>query len=264
MRAATELVVGNLNETGYLTATDEELATALLQYNHSTSQEPIPFERGTKSKISPIWVEKETYGEAEVIQNADTIDLAAAADDGMQWALSVVVQAREIVNYLDPVGVGARDLKECLLIQICAQQREAAIVLNRRRKKSLNGAVAGCKNIEQMQAEAAGEADVFSTAIHIVSQCLPLLQKKDMRELTRSCGRSAEAVQEAVEYIRTLDPRPGQRYNETEARLIEPDVAFVKRGRQVCGADERGRSAAASPEPRVSKDAAGEADGEGC
>jgi RNA polymerase sigma-54 factor len=32
-----------------------------------------------------------------------------------------------------------------------------------------------------------------------------------------------------VEFIRTLDPRPGQRYNQIETRLIEPDVAFVKR-----------------------------------
>ena len=35
---------------------------------------------------------------------------------------------------------------------------------------------------------------------------------------------------EAVELIRRLDPRPGQRYNQVETRLIEPDVAFVKRG----------------------------------
>ena len=66
----------------------------------------------------------------------------------------------------------------------------------------------------------------LSIAAYIVSDCLGLLQKKDMRELTRSCGRSAEEVQAAVEFIRTLDPRPGQRYNETETRLIEPDVAF--------------------------------------
>jgi RNA polymerase sigma-54 factor len=36
-------------------------------------------------------------------------------------------------------------------------------------------------------------------------------------------------VNAAVEFIRTLDPKPGQRYNQTETRLIEPDVAFVKR-----------------------------------
>ena len=39
----------------------------------------------------------------------------------------------------------------------------------------------------------------------------------------------AEEVQAAVDLIRTLDPRPGQRYNQSETRLIEPDVAFVKR-----------------------------------
>ncbi len=50
-----------------------------------------------------------------------------------------------------------------------------------------------------------------------------------MRELTRCCGRSVEEVQAAVDFIRTLDPRPGQRYNLSETRLIEPDVAFVKR-----------------------------------
>ena len=50
-----------------------------------------------------------------------------------------------------------------------------------------------------------------------------------MRELTRVCGCTADEVNAAVDYIRTLDPRPGQRYNESETRLIEPDVAFVKR-----------------------------------
>jgi RNA polymerase sigma-54 factor len=71
--------------------------------------------------------------------------------------------------------------------------------------------------------------DVFEVASHIVGHCLALLQKKDMRELTKSCARSADEVQAAVEYIRTLDPRPGQRYNVAETRLIEPDMAFVKR-----------------------------------
>jgi len=59
---------------------------------------------------------------------------------------------------------------------------------------------------------------------------LPLLQKRDPRELSRAIGRSSEIAQQAIEFIRTLDPRPGQRYNRSDARLIEPDVAFVKRG----------------------------------
>jgi RNA polymerase sigma-54 factor len=56
------------------------------------------------------------------------------------------------------------------------------------------------------------------------------LQKRDPRELSKVVGKSVEETQRAIDFIRTLDPRPGQRYNRSEARLIEPDVAFVKRG----------------------------------
>jgi RNA polymerase sigma-54 factor len=190
VRAATELVVGNLNENGYLTASDSEMAEAL------------PGDR--------------------------------------QRALEDVGAARKIVNYLDPVGVGARDLKECLLIQICAQRREAELVLRRRQahlsddktivKVGHPDLVEEYGEVEVPQGKAAVDrTDVFATAETIVRNYLALLQKKDMRELTKSCGRSVEEVQAAVDFIRTLDPRPGQRYNQSETRLIEPDVAFVKR-----------------------------------
>ena len=43
----------------------------------------------------------------------------------------------------------------------------------------------------------------------------------------------------AMEFIRTLDPRPGLRYNKAETRLIEPDVAFVKQGEEIHRRDER-------------------------
>jgi RNA polymerase sigma-54 factor len=147
--------------------------------------------------------------------------------------LAVVREARALVNFLDPVGVGARDLRECLLIQICAQQGEAAIVLRRRQMTAARHEAGNQEDLVAVEASAAGDSsersDVFSIATHIVTNCLPLLQKKDMRELTRSCGRTPEEVAMAVEFIRTLDPRPGQRYNQSETRLIEPDVAFVKR-----------------------------------
>jgi RNA polymerase sigma-54 factor len=168
------------------------------------------------------------------------------------------------VNHLDPLGVGARDLRECLLIQIAAQRREAELVLKRGEAKAARHFVEQADGFEDDAPEEAvvpiaiahpqargtlngashngtapeGHAheasphngcDVFEIAAHIIANHLILLQKKDMRELTRGCGRSAEEVQAAVDLIRTLDPRPGQRYNVSETRLIEPDVAFVKR-----------------------------------
>jgi RNA polymerase sigma-54 factor len=237
VRAATELVVGNLNEDGYLTATDEELVESLLQSRGPERPEPIPFERGTKGRLSHLWDDSEHSDNGAGAEQAVTLDMAAAADEDVAPLLAAVREARTLVNFLDPVGVGARDLRECLLIQICAQKGEAAIVLRRRQMTASDAAARnGAGGDEDYGAiepavieDGLERADVFSIATHIVTNCLPLLQKKDMRELTRSCGRSAEDVNAAVEFIRTLDPRPGQRYNQSATRLIEPDVAFVKR-----------------------------------
>jgi RNA polymerase sigma-54 factor len=63
-----------------------------------------------------------------------------------------------------------------------------------------------------------------------IDKHLTLLQKRDPRELAKALGKTVEGAQHAIDFIRTLDPRPGQRYNRSDARLIEPDVAFVKRG----------------------------------
>jgi RNA polymerase sigma-54 factor len=237
VQAATELVVGNLNEDGYLTATDEELVESLLQAREPVRPEPIPFERGSKGKLTHVWDKPNERENAVAPVQDEALEMAAAADQDVALLLAAVREARALVNFLDPVGVGARDLRECLLIQISAQQGEAAMVL-RRRQISAADAVArnesvGDENdgaIEPVAVEdSSAQTDIFSIANHIVTNCLPLLQKKDMRELTRSCGRTPEEVAAAVEFIRTLDPRPGQRYNHSETRLIEPDVAFVKR-----------------------------------
>jgi RNA polymerase sigma-54 factor len=145
-----------------------------------------------------------------------------------------------------------------LLIQIAAQRREAELVIRRPSARAANRCEDLSDELEYDEAEKGRQeavavshplrgdsqhdarnreglprngsgGGVFVIAEHIVGRHLALLQKKDMRELTHSCGRGVEEVQAAVDYIRTLDPRPGQRYNLSETRLIEPDVAFVKR-----------------------------------
>ncbi len=233
VRLAAESVVGNLNEDGYLTASDEELVESLLRSKVPTRHDPIPFERGARNKLTqllevPAKDESHTEPSPEDGQSGE-LDLSAMADEEITFLMAAVREARTLINFLDPVGVGARDLRECLLIQICAQQGEAAIVLRRRQMAA--GETATKDGVDHDGTEPAGaeRGSIFSLATHIVTNCLSLLQKKDMRELTRSCGRTPEEVTAAVEFIRTLDPRPGQRYNHSETRLIEPDVAFVKR-----------------------------------
>jgi RNA polymerase sigma-54 factor len=170
LRTAAELIIGNLNEDGYLMANAEELAESLL-------------------------------------------DALATPDGSAGDHLALVEQARRVVSRLDPSGIGARDLRECLLWQLETLRHE----LEGRLKTN-----AEAQPIEQRLL-------ILDTASLIVTQHLALLQKKDIRELVRLCRRPVERVNEAVDLIRTLDPRPGQRYSQAETRLIEPDVAFVKR-----------------------------------
>ncbi|MBV9086591.1 MAG: RNA polymerase factor sigma-54, partial [Acidobacteriaceae bacterium] len=113
----------------------------------------------------------------------------------------------DLVQQMDPIGVGARTLRECLLAQLKYQQ-------HLRHSQGLNG------ETEQ----------VLNDCIGIVDHHLRLIQLKQFREAARAINRPVEAVMAAVDYIRTLDPRPGQRYNKTQPRLIEPDVAFAKQG----------------------------------
>jgi RNA polymerase sigma-54 factor len=116
-------------------------------------------------------------------------------------------EAIEIVRQLDPPGVACRDLRDCLLYQLRYHQAQL--------EKNGNGN---------------GTAEVLADAVSLVDQHLRGLQNKQHKEISRAISRPIEAVQAALEYIRTLDPRPGLRYNKAQPRLIEPDVAFVKHG----------------------------------
>jgi RNA polymerase sigma-54 factor len=174
LKTVAELIIGNLDENGYLTASSEELAESLCA--------ALP-----------------------------GIEMNSAE------CLTLIEQARAVVIHLDPPGVGTRDLRECLLCQLEALRHDLEIAEARRAKALVESE----SNEQRLQ--------TIDTAALIVSQHLALLQKKDMRELVRLCRRPVERVNEAIDLIRTLDPRPGQRYSEVETRLIEPDVAFVKR-----------------------------------
>jgi RNA polymerase sigma-54 factor len=88
--------------------------------------------------------------------------------------------------------VAARDLRECLLLQLRALAPDNHL------------------------------------AAAIVSNHLKQLENKHYREIARGLDRPVASVERCVELIKKLDPRPGQRYNQTQPNLIEPDVAFVK------------------------------------
>ena len=120
-------------------------------------------------------------------------------------------EAIDLVRQMDPLGVGARDLRECLLAQLQG--------LKRVDRKNGNGSHAA-------------ELEALDDAIVLVNEHLHALQNKRYKEVAKAMGRPLESVMLGMDFLRTLDPRPGLRYNKTETRLIEPDVAFVKQGEE--------------------------------
>ena len=70
----------------------------------------------------------------------------------------------------------------------------------------------------------------MEVAAKIVDSHLHLVQKRDVKDLARAVQVTPNEAHAAVEFIRTLDPRPGRIYNREQTRLIEPDVVFSKRG----------------------------------
>ncbi|HXE11476.1 MAG TPA: RNA polymerase factor sigma-54 [Bryobacteraceae bacterium] len=140
VREAANAIVGNLEESGYLTTLLEEVAVS-----------------------------------------------EGLAIEDMQAGL-------QAVQSLDPTGVGASSLRECLLLQL----------------------------------DARGARD--GVAWKIIHDHLKLLETRQYQQLAKVLGRPPEHIQIAVNVIRHLDPAPGLRFASQGARQVEPDVYIEKDG----------------------------------
>jgi RNA polymerase sigma-54 factor len=198
--AAAELVVGNLNEEGYLTASEDELLgiTPKEAAAEVLSTDPDP----TKPSHFELVVSHEPTPEAVAAEKRNGFTPV------LQFTREDLREAISLIQHLDPVGVGAIDLRECLVAQLdhLIKTRD----------------MEGSDDPENDQ--------VVEDALKIVDKHLNLLQNKQYKEIAKAILRPLESVIQAHEFIRTLDPKPGLRYNKVEAKLIEPDVAFVKHG----------------------------------
>jgi RNA polymerase sigma-54 factor len=109
-----------------------------------------------------------------------------------EWPVAEVEKALQHLQTFDPIGVCARDLQECLWLQI--------------RHLGLEG----------------------TPSEKIVTEHLRLLQNHQVPEIARKLGMPIEELKEHIEIIRNLDPKPGSRYNPSQSQYVIPDVYVVK------------------------------------
>lgn len=210
--AAAELVIGNLSEEGYLTASEDELL--------GLAQVAGPDASETAQTAEKTAADAEHTGEEPShlqLVVSHTPSPEAAATEGRNHLSPVLHFSREdlkeavqLIRFFDPVGVAARDLRGCLMAQLEHLQ----------------------KTREMEGSEDPENDQVIEDSLKIVDGQLHLLQNKQYKEIARAITRTIDAVVQAHEFIRRLDPKPGLRYNKVEAKLIEPDVAFVKHGEE--------------------------------
>jgi RNA polymerase sigma-54 factor len=205
---AAEFVIGNLDGDGYLTASDEELAVAFSQITQSASLTESAFREGEAQE------DNSQQGQPE--------------DEGSSLAL--IQRGIDLVQHLDPSGVAARDLRECLLIQIAAQQHEFKQLYSHPPAESDEDPHGSFRAEAEAEARIEERRRSMEVATLIVDRHLALLQKRDVKDLARAAQIAPEEAHAGIEFIRTLDPRPGRQYNHEQTRLIEPDVVFLKRG----------------------------------
>lgn len=96
-----------------------------------------------------------------------------------------------LIQRLDPIGVGARNIRECLMVQL--------------------------ENLRQL----GGDVEL---AITLVTHHLDLLSKKDRPGLKRALRCDDETLEMTLALIRSLDPKPGSHIGSTEPEYVTPDL----------------------------------------
>ncbi|MDO5625396.1 MAG: RNA polymerase factor sigma-54 [Pseudomonadota bacterium] len=114
--------------------------------------------------------------------------------------------ALKLLQSLEPAGVGARHLAECLTLQLKSRANERDV--------------------------SPTEAARIATALKICAQhgAIELLARRDARKLAQLVAEPEEAVRAAMQRIATLEPKPGRAFADVERNAIVPDVIVTTSG----------------------------------
>jgi RNA polymerase sigma-54 factor len=115
-----------------------------------------------------------------------------AAEEGLE--LDEAEAVLEVIQEFDPIGVGARDLRECLLIQARHYFPDEDIVLA------------------------------------ILDRHLDNIEKRNVSPILKDLGIDSDDLRDAMDIIGTLEPKPGRNFAEETTHYITPDVYVVKVG----------------------------------
>ena len=110
-----------------------------------------------------------------------------------------------LLQSLEPTGVGARDLSECLSLQVKAKLHDLNLESNK----------------------PSPPKQVCQTALSILRQPMDLLARRDLKKLVQLCRESETSVKDAIALIARLEPKPGRIFADVQRNIVVPDVFVV-------------------------------------
>ena len=165
-RAALYYLIESLDDDGYLADPMAELVQALMAQ------------------------EQRALGPAGALSHNDLLqrqeELTVLLNTALNW-----------LHHMEPAGVGARDLAECLRLQILE-----------------------LRNTPEARA-----------ALAICEQPLDMMARRDVRRLANACRLDEDTTRAALALIGRLEPKPGRRFANVERNVVVPDVLVVRAGR---------------------------------
>ena len=177
-----EEIIGNINEDGRLIATPEQILESVNQWLMSNNP----------ARNEPDGDDPFDIDEGEDAESGSTGNGAALPPGVMPFTMAEFVAALALVQQLDPAGVAARDLRECLLLQL--------------------------KDI----------GETTSLTYRFVDEAFTDLIAHRWNDLARKFSVDAKTAQTAADSLKRLDPKPGLKYSAKGDSYITPDLIVDK------------------------------------
>jgi RNA polymerase sigma-54 factor len=192
-----EEFLGNINEEGYLAASLEDILNSvnlLIQGHVRAEGEDEEDEEAELETAERAERAERAASSASVSSAAPSTAASSTASSPPFYTLQEAEEMLGIIQRLDPSGTGARDLRECLLIQLVEL------------------------------------ADTSSLTYRLVSEAFPDLIAHRWNDLAKRFGVEPGAVQTAADQLSRLDPKPGLKYSQQSDGYIIPDLIVEKIG----------------------------------
>ena len=159
------------------------------------------------------YLEEPLLSLAEGLAGADDLDQLEALVHHLTVALG-------LLQTLEPTGVGARSLGECLSLQLRAMHAGLH-----------NGNANSGDNHDSIDPDpAASQKLCIAVALRICAQPMDLLARRDIKHLMQLCASTDAGVRDAIALIGRLEPKPGRRFVNVERHVVVPDVLVVQVG----------------------------------